>query len=281
MNHDEYKELLSAFLDGELTDADRADVLAHLETCEACRTYFAELNALRDALGDLADVDVPEGFSDGVLARLHEENMPKPAKKAGVWRKWGALAACAAVVLLAVTTLPRMQTGGGMGASADSAAALEESAYMAANNAPMAPQAAAPMAPDAGACAAESAEDSEDAAPAPEAGAEEKIFAVTTAESPAEAQEYSAAAFERTAGGSADPGEPEAPTLPPALLLYGEGAEEWLAANGEWSAEDAAYRVDNEALELLPDGLTLQDADAADENGMWHLVRAAETEAAP
>ena len=120
MNHDEYKEKLSAFLDGELTDAERDDVLTHLETCAACRTHLAELTALHDALSDMEDVDVPEGFADGVLARLHEEKMPQKTKKSNLWRGIATLAACAAVVVLAVSNMPRM---GGSGSTSSAAPA--------------------------------------------------------------------------------------------------------------------------------------------------------------
>jgi anti-sigma factor RsiW len=103
--HEDKKAALSALLDGELSDAERAEVLAHLDACEECRVYYAELCALHDAMGDLDEVEVPENFAAGVLARLHEDAAPKK-KPAGMWRKWGALAACAAVVVLAAAVLP-------------------------------------------------------------------------------------------------------------------------------------------------------------------------------
>ena len=121
-NHEEYKELLSALLDSELDEAARAEVLAHLETCDECRTYFAELTAMHDALGDQEEIDVPAGFARGVLLRLHEESEPRAwaAKEPGkrmAWRRWTALAAGAAVVVLAVTALPNIRLGGAAPAS--------------------------------------------------------------------------------------------------------------------------------------------------------------------
>jgi len=73
----------------------------------------------------------------------------------------------------------------------------------------------------------------------------------------------------------------EGPSL--ALTLYGEGAEEWLAEHGFWSEADDAWVVDNEVLDLLPEGLTLRDDEGVEEdpNLTWHFVRVGTTEAAP
>ena len=158
MNHDEYKEKLSAFLDGELNDAERADVLAHLGTCGACQAYLAELNAMRDAFDDMEAVDAPDGFAGGVLARLHEEEQSAWAAKAPkrhiAWRRWAGLAACAAVVLLAgsmwrFTHLGKgapMLVNGGSGADNAAESAAAQSMLTTASSAP-ATAAAAPEVP--------------------------------------------------------------------------------------------------------------------------------------
>ena len=96
---EKYVPALSALVDGELNDTERAEVLVHLETCESCREFFAELTAMHAAFGELEEFDAPEGFADSVMARLHEA--PK-AKKRTPRAAWLSLAACAAVVLIAV-----------------------------------------------------------------------------------------------------------------------------------------------------------------------------------
>ena len=96
---EKYTVALSALVDGELNDTERAEVLAHLETCEDCREFFAELTAMHAAFGELEEFDAPEGFLGGVMACLHEA--PR-AKKRTPRAAWLSLAACAAVVLIAV-----------------------------------------------------------------------------------------------------------------------------------------------------------------------------------
>ena len=60
---EEFAPLLSAFVDGELTEEERAEVLAHVSECEKCRRLLGELTALHAALGELEDEDVPAGFT--------------------------------------------------------------------------------------------------------------------------------------------------------------------------------------------------------------------------
>ena len=117
---DEYAPALSAFVDGELTEQEKNEVLAHVETCEGCRTCLAELMKMRLAFGDLEEYDAPAGFAESVMARLHEEAAPKKRTQR---KKWMGLAACAAVVLMAAVLFPHVTGSSG---AADSVAAVND-----------------------------------------------------------------------------------------------------------------------------------------------------------
>lgn len=104
-NCEYYEELIGAALDGEITAEEDKELRAHLESCEACRSFYEAMQAISgtdDALGD-----VPEDFTANVMARVHEAAAPaeKPAKKkASIQRlvtRCGALAAAAAVAIWA------------------------------------------------------------------------------------------------------------------------------------------------------------------------------------
>ena len=104
-NCEYYEELIGAALDGEITAEEDKELRAHLESCEACRSFYEAMQAISgtdDALGD-----VPENFTANVMARVHETAAPaeKPAKKkASIQRlvtRCGALAAAAAVAIWA------------------------------------------------------------------------------------------------------------------------------------------------------------------------------------
>jgi anti-sigma factor RsiW len=110
-------DMLSAYLDGELGDADRAAVDARLEESAEWRDELAEVRAARDALRGLPDRDAPAGFWDAVHARVatdddHDEAddevvVPIAAARS-TRRRWGWVAASAAAVaaVVAIVVVP-------------------------------------------------------------------------------------------------------------------------------------------------------------------------------
>lgn len=66
-------EHISAYIDGEVDAALRAEIDKHLETCEICS---AVLDSTRNVVVLMADdrvFELPTGFSDRLHARLNEE----------------------------------------------------------------------------------------------------------------------------------------------------------------------------------------------------------------
>ena len=125
-NCEYYEELIGAALDGEITAEEDKELRAHLESCEACRSFYEAMQAISgtdDALGD-----VPENFTANVMARVHKNaaSAGKPAKKkASIQRlvtRCGALAAAAAVAIWAGVTF-----SGTFAAKGASSTAREES----------------------------------------------------------------------------------------------------------------------------------------------------------
>ena len=128
-NCEYYEELIGAALDGEITAEEEKELRAHLESCEACRSFYEAMQAISktdDALGE-----PPENFTANVMARVHEAAAPaaapeeKPAKKkANITRlvtRYGALAAAAAVAIWAGATF----AGTFAAKSADSSSSAE------------------------------------------------------------------------------------------------------------------------------------------------------------
>ena len=73
MNHDSLRELLSAYVDGELDKVQQADVLAHLETCSACNRTLGELRQIRSGITSSADIEFPYDFAPNVLRNARAE----------------------------------------------------------------------------------------------------------------------------------------------------------------------------------------------------------------
>ena len=267
MNHDEYREKLSALLDEELDEREKAEVLAHLNVCEACRTYLIELTAVHNALSRMDTPSVPEGFAAGVMARLPEneskksiksvdnaKNAPKLTPRSHNRRMIASVAAAAAV--LAIVSVPRFFRMGG--AAPESASSVQNSAVYGASGSTYDTAAAevydttadsaAPEAP----MLAESKQALDGGTPA--AGA---AMAELMEEAPAESTTNTAAAPETAYDAAMDtlPEEESRKELP-VLTLTGDGAAEWLAEHGE-ALGDGRWLVSVEDVNALPDTLEL------------------------
>ena len=98
------RERVSAYLDGELGPAERAEVEAHLAVCAACAALLEDLAAVGAEAAGLPAA-APEGYFDRfpsrVVARLRAADARRRPFRLPVWT-W---AAAAALVLAAVTPL--------------------------------------------------------------------------------------------------------------------------------------------------------------------------------
>jgi hypothetical protein len=98
-------ELLPELALGSLGGTERADVLAHLDRCPACRERTAGFAATVDALPLLlGESEPPPGFEERTLERIRAER-PKPSGKTVVGRVLAVAAAIAAIVLVTVATV--------------------------------------------------------------------------------------------------------------------------------------------------------------------------------
>ena len=126
---EKYLDLISAYIDGELPEQDRADLESHLASCENCRALYDTLTAVsEDMRSDLADP--PEDLVENVMAGIRAENGypladARPRKRRTVIRRAALAAACLAVVILAVPTLSKFGHMGKSGADNASPASSE------------------------------------------------------------------------------------------------------------------------------------------------------------
>ena len=104
----EYEARISALIDDELTIDERIEVLEHLDRCPACRSYWEDLLAMRDVLRT-QETPAPAGFADAVMARVRETKQDRAPERKVLpfpqWKRFAALAACCAVVLLGIWSM--------------------------------------------------------------------------------------------------------------------------------------------------------------------------------
>lgn len=106
---EEYELLISAFIDGELAEGERAELMDHMALCPVCQRYFDDQIALHDALSGLEDVPAPAELAGRVMERVRSTPQDRPIQKKvrplPRWGRWAALAACCALVVLGVWRL--------------------------------------------------------------------------------------------------------------------------------------------------------------------------------
>lgn len=100
--------LLSALLDGELGESERAAAMRHLSECDECRARFNELCAMHELLASMGEEDAPEGFSARVMQRVRGQRMRRTL------RRVSGLAACLALTLI----VGGLALSGGLGKNA-------------------------------------------------------------------------------------------------------------------------------------------------------------------
>lgn len=98
---DNYKALISALIDDEISDADRVSLMAHLVECEECRLYWEDQIAIHEAVADLTAA-VPVGFAESVMARVRVTKQEQVRKVISFPKRFAGLAACCAVVILGI-----------------------------------------------------------------------------------------------------------------------------------------------------------------------------------
>lgn len=104
---EEFAALLDPYIDGELPPAETARVREHLRTCDGCRAYVQAALAMRDAFPEEEDTPVPDGFAAGVMAAIRADAAPRKRRRPRWAKTLLPLAACCAIVVLAVSGLPR------------------------------------------------------------------------------------------------------------------------------------------------------------------------------
>ncbi len=75
MKCEELAMLLSAYVDGEVSNEERQTVVHHLQMCELCRTTVVEFSRLHRLYQEMEIQEAPPGFRQRVTQRL--ESMPR------------------------------------------------------------------------------------------------------------------------------------------------------------------------------------------------------------
>ncbi len=123
-----YLTSIQELVDGTLGAIRRADLEAHLASCEDCRAALSDLERIKEAAGSLGDTPVPDRVWLQIAGRLRQEGRisdPVPERRPRSGRM--AILAMAATLVLAVgasliVLLPMARTRSAVPAPAPAAA---------------------------------------------------------------------------------------------------------------------------------------------------------------
>jgi hypothetical protein len=112
---EELGERLSAYLDGEVTPTERAELEALLASDAEARALLAELRAAQSAVAELPRASAPVEVLAAITARLERQALLGPEEEQAAlvrtrprpWRAWGAVAALVAVAVSAALYVTR------------------------------------------------------------------------------------------------------------------------------------------------------------------------------
>lgn len=102
---EKYIDLISARLDGEISESEEAILNMHLENCEACRELSMLMENTRGVMTDLI-VEPPAELHERIMSSISSEKNEK--KRRFVFGRFTAAAAMLAVILLAVYAFPNI-----------------------------------------------------------------------------------------------------------------------------------------------------------------------------
>jgi anti-sigma factor RsiW len=76
MTCQEFVELVTEYLEGELSEARRAELHAHIDECGGCSAYLAQMRATIAALGGLSTENGFESTREQALQAFRELRAP-------------------------------------------------------------------------------------------------------------------------------------------------------------------------------------------------------------
>ena len=125
---EEYRILISALIDDEISDPERSILMEHIAGCDDCKNYLNDQMLIHEAVQSM-DCTAPVGFADGVMARVRETKQTLPEKKVisfPHWKRFASLAACCAVIALGIFAMD----GANLSAESTADCAAPEMAYV-------------------------------------------------------------------------------------------------------------------------------------------------------
>lgn len=101
----EFSEKISCLIDNELSEDDKAGVMAHIEACPECKAVYVAYKAVSEEIG-LMEAAAPEEFTSGVMYAVRlKADKPSRRDRRFAFRGFTAAAAVIVIVVFAISRL--------------------------------------------------------------------------------------------------------------------------------------------------------------------------------
>lgn len=121
---DDYQELISRMLDGDLSKSERAELAAHVKSCPDCAAVYVAFRSLSEHLGGELE-EAPRSVHETVMAEVRRDQLRRNNTVHRSHRRWHTvltIAACLVLVVAAGLSLPKLAPRMGKSAAAPQAA---------------------------------------------------------------------------------------------------------------------------------------------------------------
>lgn len=114
MDCNKFREHIDDFIDNDISNALKASMLAHSESCPECKKELEDMQKIIDCMNSLPAISVPDDFLAKLNERIDSENaMLKTQshnkyKKIFNYRTYSALAACVLLFAIVKADIPNM-----------------------------------------------------------------------------------------------------------------------------------------------------------------------------
>lgn len=105
-----FEEKISALIDGELSENEKAELFEHMAQCQSCRDTFAAFAEISSAMCD--DEEHPEDLHDRIMAAVKSEERPAKKTRSPLL---SLLYTAAIVALVLLCSIPLNHLGGDAG----------------------------------------------------------------------------------------------------------------------------------------------------------------------
>ncbi|WP_317856187.1 zf-HC2 domain-containing protein [Chakrabartyella piscis] len=112
MNCDTCKELMWFYLEETVTSEEKTAMADHIAHCEGCQRELEAIKQMKNMLGTLPEVDVPDDFHETLMEKFNQEakketkviSFAEHKKDKFKWRNMGLVAAAVCLVVVGSTT---------------------------------------------------------------------------------------------------------------------------------------------------------------------------------